>query len=491
MKRFKTYILNENPQSIYDKYFDDIEWVDYVRLVRLDPTSKIKKGEIKKVGKYVKFLKKWSHMFTTWSDDMLDGFKYQMSVYDEFSKQKFFEIPPFEKFKDFRDLQVKLGELASIEFMNPVMDFKPKGFDYVRQITTYEGAMFFTPKKECNWCTAYDNDSYWNRYMNNRQGNIYVLYKKQRPYIQIYFTDDMVFREIQKRRSSDELNLRIFMNDHEDIKKWIEKKHNVEFVDDTINLYGREFAFKIIGDFLLFDGDVDLTHTGIKSMSEFVEEFPDGITKYRIEGNLLLTDTKLEDVEGFPEQVEKDILYPYDSGIKYYQIEDDTIVKGNIKCMVNMREELRDAIKGEYNEIQDKIMEWIQIRDEKVNAFHAYILQIGNKVIGGYHRMINREEYVEGAFDKEIKQLKNLIEEEDYEKLYNVLLGQSEFMYSGDYHETKDQQLPHQFVSLDFYDFLEEYWENYDNAAEAVQNWIYYGTKKDFEDLPDPHTEYT
>ncbi len=316
MIRFKQYILFENPQSIYDKYFDDIEWVDYVRLVSLDPTSKMKKGEIKKVGKYVKFLKRW------WNDlnyaffdvkvnfsyfgDSAKNFNRLLKNYNDLSSSgKMYKIIPIDTFKSLRDFAGYLMMLDNIDKDHPIVMKTTKNYDFVRQITTHVGAKFFTPRDECNWCTGWESEGYWNQYMGDQgdQGKIFVMYKKKRPYIQLYFSKNMSHLEIQKRSSPQgEISLSKFMMDNEDIKKYLVKNHKFE-PPQTIDFHGRSFKFVYKDDYIIFNNGLDLSDLDLTSFTEFQTVLPKGITKYAVEGDFHGSDNQIADLIGSPFKV--------------------------------------------------------------------------------------------------------------------------------------------------------------------------------------------
>ena len=115
MLRFKNFLLFENPQNIYDKYFNDMEWVDYVKLVSLDPTSKSKKGDIKKVGKYVKFMKKWYTTMIVWYKKDLELFKKRLSIYHSLTNRgKTYNIKPIDTFGSFDAFDAYIKDLENL-----------------------------------------------------------------------------------------------------------------------------------------------------------------------------------------------------------------------------------------------------------------------------------------------------------------------------------------------------------------------------------------
>ena len=169
MRRFSEIILEVmTPEQIRQKYYDDIDEKTFNRLVKVDPTSRYKNGELTKVGAFVKFIiKDYKRKIFKFED--ADRYKEYISLYVKNRKRK--ELRGFDilKIDGIHELIDKLQFLKAEESgeIDELLKTLTKDVDY-KLILNGDKWMVFQPlteKGSCTlgfgteWCTAWGSKS--------------------------------------------------------------------------------------------------------------------------------------------------------------------------------------------------------------------------------------------------------------------------------------------------------------------------------------------
>jgi hypothetical protein len=189
-------ILEAAPEQIYQKYYSDIERPTFLRIIGLDPATKIQndeEGGIKNIGKYSKLLLKMYKEGNLKPEDYPKAKDYLSLVYKH-------SVPvDLNKVKTLGDLfglvekYYSQGETNSVFDLVNVLDNE----DY-QLLKSGEDWIMYTPKSEkaaaylgvgTEWCTAWGpystNPSYRERKSHftshNNQGPLYVIIDRNEP----------------------------------------------------------------------------------------------------------------------------------------------------------------------------------------------------------------------------------------------------------------------------------------------------------------------
>lgn len=205
IRLFETFLFEYKMSldEIKDKYYKDISSDDYLQIIQADPTTKMKNDEIKKVGKYTK----WILQLYKGKKYKEDGKKktYKLKLEDLYKVKEYLKL--FDKFKriikkegndvnifDYNTLPqlydiVKKFEDSEDEedyFSNKKLEKKIKK-EETDKVFENDNWLVVIPKthraacyygKNTQWCTASkDDDSVFNEY--NKQGNLYINTNKK------------------------------------------------------------------------------------------------------------------------------------------------------------------------------------------------------------------------------------------------------------------------------------------------------------------------
>lgn len=221
-------------ESIYSKYFSDVNKVDFIKLVQADPTSVVAGNgyDIQKVGRYVKWLAKIYKNDDFRMEDLYKATKY-LQIFDKY-KQKL-NVKDIFRFASLQDLYTEIEPIMKQLLTNkPVTqgekerDIKTTGASKIFEDnkwlvvhpTTQEAACYYG--KNTQWCTAADDaDNQFDTY--NKQGPLFVLIDKtaNRKY-QVHFQTGQLMDENDKP-----VNYLEFFKNNPQLKKALGEKNYV------------------------------------------------------------------------------------------------------------------------------------------------------------------------------------------------------------------------------------------------------------------------
>ena len=279
MERFKQWILQEAPASaLYPKFYDDIDIGAYDQITKADPTAIVKGTEVKKMGKYSKWLldryRKNDFDITEveWISKSLESFKGDVS-----------------KLKSVKDLQNNDNGIEVVY----------KDSDWIVEIPkTYE-ASCNNYGKHTGWCTASERNgsSYYDKYKSD--GELYVIKRKgkeSKELYQLFIADDKKRTEFQDKKNNNDLDLDNFWAENSKLKDFFVKKIGLKIIP-KFKMAGREFTYEIKNGVYYFD-DIDLLDANLNTLGELV-----GLGEYHVKGIFDVSNNYLTSLEGSPQTV--------------------------------------------------------------------------------------------------------------------------------------------------------------------------------------------
>ena len=267
--RFKQYYLNEaSGEDIY-KFYNNIPRDQYNKIVIADPTSIFKDNEIKKVGKYSKWL---LNLFKVKKFKIEDLYKAteDLKIFDKNITKVPVEKRDVNRFKDLADLHMVVEPLSGIKTKGDTekeYDLKKTEYD-----TYYEDStcVVYIPKTEeasCSlgngtqWCTAARSED--NRFKDySEQGDLYILIDKKDPSkkYQLHFESKQYMDKNDK-----EVNLSFFKDNYKGFFDHVTKKI-IKEIPEIFNEYTAGSRF--------FSEEKDVFNS-FKGSKEFIKAFVD------------------------------------------------------------------------------------------------------------------------------------------------------------------------------------------------------------------------
>jgi hypothetical protein len=220
LKTYEKFIRKENLNDIYDKYYSDIPFDVFQKIVESDPTSMID-GQLY-LGKYCKWLLKLYDDKNLKIEDL-----YKVTEYLQlFDKQSVRNKLPLEK-RNINNFK-SLGELADI-----ISDFKPQEIMSKKEIKEdnlveeFENYKLYIPKdykdscilgKGTEWCTATEKTDNWFKKYHKPGRELLIFISKYDPKEKFQFH----FRTEQfMNRNDREINIKDFLKKNPDIDSWL------------------------------------------------------------------------------------------------------------------------------------------------------------------------------------------------------------------------------------------------------------------------------
>jgi hypothetical protein len=295
LKTYEKFIRKENLNDIYDKYYSEIPFETFQKIVESDPTSLID-GELY-MGKYCKWLLK---LYTSKSLKLEDLYKVPEYLL-LFDKQTVRNKLPLNlrNINNFKSL----GDLAEV-----VSDFKPEEIMSKKEIKEdnlveeFENYKLYIPKdykdscilgKGTEWCTATEKTDYHFRQYHKHGRELLIFISKKNPKIKYQFH----FRTEQFMDKFDNsINIHNFLKDNPDIDSWL--KLNVKDykkINTVNNIRWRSSNFDDCPEKI--EGCFNCNYNQLTSLI--------GGPKI-IEGNFNCSNNLLTSLEGCPKIVEGD-----------------------------------------------------------------------------------------------------------------------------------------------------------------------------------------
>ncbi len=289
MITFKQFLSEAlDPEKIHQKYYSDIDKTDFYTILNLDPTTISKRGKVRKVGKYVKFIMNWYKKFPGCIHEDLNGaLTYFIDNQSEFK--------PIEQYKDcgkFVDaVNLERERKEKLEKDNPIVE-ETKNW-LIRELNTEEGSQHFGADR--GWCTASKDDCYFGSY--KKKGNLYIFYQKpeEKPHAQLFVNKNGETEFMFPYNEAADVDQ--FMDETEELVPWM-KSVGVDYFDG-IKFGGRKFKYEIRDNVVVFTGMLDLSDLDLNSLMEFVEELPFGLKEYSTD-QFNCSDNNLTSLEGAP-----------------------------------------------------------------------------------------------------------------------------------------------------------------------------------------------
>lgn len=215
-----------NPEDIYKKYYSDIPWEHFTRVISYDPGTKVEGGKLTKIGKYGKILLNMFRNKKLRWEDMDKAREYLGYVYK-------YNIPvDHSKIQDLPSLYEIIKKYVVLENpdLNTVFEILPK--DEYKVLHNGKKWIVMTPTTEraacylgvsSQWCTTWgpyslekrntDRENYFNKY--NKQGPLYIIINKENHEEKYQFH----FQSKQYMNSSDnQIKTAEFINENEELK---------------------------------------------------------------------------------------------------------------------------------------------------------------------------------------------------------------------------------------------------------------------------------
>jgi len=188
-------LIEAAPEQIYQKFYSDIDRDMFIRIISLDPASKVdgnKEGDIKKIGKYSKLLLKMFKEGNLKPEDFPKAKDYLTLVYKH-------QVPvDMNAIKSLGDLFTKVEKYYSSETSNVYDLIGLLSKDEYEVLLSGEKWIIYTPKSEkaaaylgtgTEWCTAWGpystNTNYRDRKNHfshhNGRGSLYVMINRENP----------------------------------------------------------------------------------------------------------------------------------------------------------------------------------------------------------------------------------------------------------------------------------------------------------------------
>lgn len=252
-------LLEAAPEEIYNKYYSDIEWSLFLRIVGLDPTTKIEgdRFKLKKIGKFGKLLIKMHKEGNLKTEDYPKVKDYLTLVYKH-------KVPvDITKVKTVGDLFSLVEKYYTQSDQSNVFDLLKvlDGNDY-ELLHSGDDWLIYHPKSEkgaaylgvgTEWCTAWGpystNKNYRDRKnhftSHNNSGWLYVMINREDPTIKYQFH----FETKQFMDKNDRgIKTGEFFNDHQEITSFFypslfnkqgvtsEEMGRLQFLDNEVSM---------------------------------------------------------------------------------------------------------------------------------------------------------------------------------------------------------------------------------------------------------------
>lgn len=246
-------------KEIKDKYYSDISDNIFYKIVKSDPKTKIKNGNIKKIGKYSKLLLKLYRDGNLKLEDLPKATEYLEAIY---KKQVGLDINKIDSLNDIYDL-IKNELISDNEVdVNKLVNY----LDEDSYNLKYNGDNWYifvpnTEKAACvlgsgsQWCTAWGKHSLNPKYkdrashfkQHHNSGPLYILINKKDNSLKYQFH----FQTEQYMDSSDrEINISNFLKENKEILHYFIpelKKENLDN-EDIISLISKTVVPETIKD---------------------------------------------------------------------------------------------------------------------------------------------------------------------------------------------------------------------------------------------------
>ncbi len=195
MKRFKIFLIEAktHPVDIWKKYYKSHMTIrEFEEVVKLDPSASFGLYRFKKIhdGEEVEVI--WHNTVTNltkFSRILLDLYKKKKFPLDENTKEIFDmyfwfkgELPNINKYKNINKIS------KDIDKKHPIV-YK-KGEWVVRELNSKKACQWFAPYEETKWCTSQIDGSYYDNKYNKSKGDIYLLYYKKKPNLQLFIENN-------------------------------------------------------------------------------------------------------------------------------------------------------------------------------------------------------------------------------------------------------------------------------------------------------------
>jgi len=418
-KKFLEKKVNKEDLSyVYDKYYSNIEYNIFIKIVKSDPTSTID-GELY-LGKYSKWL---LSLYKNKDLKVEDLYKVEDYVY-LFDKQSVRNKLSFEKrninyYKSLGELAKELDQFKSDEDILSKSVIKDKNF--VKEFNNYN---LFIPRtfddscilgKGTEWCTATEKtDQYYKQYhKSGRELLILISKTDSKEKYQFHFRTKQFMDKYDKR-----INIYEFLKINPDIDSWL--KENVKDYkkingNNNIDLYGKKLTTLegqnipeiVEGNFNCSDNKLTTLKGGPEKVEGDFYCSSNNLTTLegspeKVEGDFYCSSNNLTTLEGSPEKVEGDFSC---SDNKLTSLKGSTeIVEGNFYCYFNKLTSLVGVpkkIEGNFDCSNNNLTSLIGAPEIVEGYFNCR----NNKLTS----LIGGPEKVEGSFNCSYNKLTSLI----------------------------------------------------------------------------------
>jgi hypothetical protein len=299
LKTYEKFIRKENLTDIYDKYYKNIPFEIFQKIVKSDPTSMID-GQLY-LGKYSKWLFKLYIDKNLKLEDLYKATEYLLLFDKQSVRNKLpLNLRNINNFKSLGELAQTISEFKTEDLMSK------KEIKEDNLVEEFENYKLYIPKdhkdscilgKGTEWCTATENtDKYFKLYHKpGRELLIFISKSNPKEKYQFHFRSRQFMNKFDR-----EIDIKDFLNENPDIDSWL--KLNVKDYKKINNKGVRWYKLNFDDCPEIIEGDFDCSHNKLTSLKGCSE---------RVEGNFYCYSNSLTDLIGCPKIVEGDFYIFY------------------------------------------------------------------------------------------------------------------------------------------------------------------------------------
>ena len=203
------------------------------------------------------------------------------------------EATASEIYKYYQDIPNKDYDLITkVEQEGPII-WNKSGW-LIRDILTKRAAEHFGCDQ--GWCTAHVGGSYYDQSYSKKYGDLYILYKGNKVYGQLFVAKDKKRTEFQAPHNQ-EIDIDEFRNEFPELEDFFIKVVKLKKVM-VFSFIGRKIPYEEKNGILVFR-DIDVSDSGLSSL----KELPWYGKEYIITGNFDCSYNKLTSLKGSPKEI--------------------------------------------------------------------------------------------------------------------------------------------------------------------------------------------
>ncbi len=362
IKLFEELLLEASPEEIYKKYYSDIPFNHFIRIVSIDPQSKVDNEGIKRIGKYSKLI--------------LNMFRNKNLKREDFPKvTEYLNLAYKHRIPLDANKILTLGNLYNLVKQYYVIDTKElssilNALDENEYTKVFEGRKWeiFIPKNvkaacylgvNTEWCTTWgkhslnpthkDRESNFETYA--KQGSLFIIINKQNvdEKYQFHFETKQYMD-----RSDNKIDTEEFLSNNIEIRNYFFPSFVTKTNDETMNI-------EVARSPMLSTKDSNILLKRIVSIGKQKNPLVLTLINNNIEGmnNLIIDD----DLEYSFQVIKNEITFTFKKDID-----------GELKDVYNVIENYRYGIASSDDRVRNEVEEWEddQLKNHLLPLFQQY-----------------------------------------------------------------------------------------------------------------------